>query len=163
VATETRDIHIHLTAQPGTSTTVHVTVAGDTFTVSSVDRTSNVGSPNGVASADDEVETAIRRLERSGLSPNIREVTDGLLALGYTLKSPESKSGRPGNYVRFLDPNYTAHGIGYVNPSTFGFTRKLDRDRLKDLPGARPGNGVVYFPHQQSAQPGLAAAKLLKS
>jgi hypothetical protein len=160
VATETRDIHIHLTAQPGT--TVHVTVSNDQFTVRSDD--AKPGTSNTAISADEVIEAAIQRLEGSGTSPNIREAISGLLAMGYTLRVPQTGPGNsPGNYLRIMDPKYTAHGMGYLTPSAFLFSRQSDRERLKELPGATLLSTTVNFSHVQSAQLGLDAARLLKS
>lgn len=89
--------------------------------------------------------------------------TDGILALGYTLRLPETTvpGKRPENYLRIMDPMYTAHGIGYLTPSMFQFSRMTDRDHLASLPGATLANTTVNFSHVDSAQPGLDAAKLL--
>ena len=35
-----------------------------------------------------------------------------------------------------MDPAYTAHGMGYLTPTLFTFSRALDRERLARLPGA---------------------------
>lgn len=153
--TEPREIHLHLTAQPGT--TVHVTIAGDDITVA------GDPAPGAALSGDEILETAIRRLESSGTSPNIRKAVDGLLAMGYTLKLATARPGKqPENYLRIIDPKYTAHGIGYLTPGTFSFSRTSDRDRLKDMSGARLISNGVNFSHVESAQPGLDAARLLK-
>jgi len=70
---------------------------------------------------------------------------------------------QPENYLRIIDPKYTAHGIGYLTPGTFSFSRTSDRDRLKDMPGARAISNAVNFSHVDSAQPGLDAARLLNA
>jgi hypothetical protein len=157
---DTRAIHIHLTAQPGT--TVHVTVAGDRVEVAGDDAHGG-GVFTAAAFPDQAIEAAIERLEASGTSPNVREATDGLLAMGYTLRLPETNvpGKRPENYLRIMDPMYTAHGIGYLTPSTFSFSRMSDRDRLAGLPGAAAVSSAVNFSHVDSAQPGLHAARLL--
>jgi hypothetical protein len=138
---------------------VHVTVAGDEITVTSDDAAPDVS----VASAGDALEAAIQRLESSGTSSNVREATDGLLVMGYTLRLPETNvpDKRPENYLRIMDPMYTAHGIGYLTPSAFWFSRMSDRNRLASLPGATLAKSTVNFSHVDSAQPGLDAAKLL--
>ena len=111
----------------------------------------------------DLMEEAIRRLESSGSSPNIREAVDGLRRLGYTLRRPETTPGkRPENYLRIMDPTYTAHGVGYLTPMTFSFSRRSDRQRLMELPEAEPISYAVNFSHVRSARPGLDAARLLK-
>jgi hypothetical protein len=161
---EPREIHLHLTAQPGT--TVHVTIAGEDITVASNDAEPATSTPSTVpARSEDEVlEAAIQRLESSATSPNIRKAVDGLLAMGYTFKLAKASPGRqPENYLRIIDPKYTAHGIGYLTPGTFSFSRTSDRDRLKDMPGAWTVSNAVNFSHIDSAQPGLDAARLLKA
>ena len=160
---EARDIHIHLTAQPGT--TVHITVAGDGITVMGGNPAqANISAPKAEGALDDPLEAAIQRLESSGTSANIREAVDGLRGLGYTLRLPETKPGkRPENYLRIMDPKYTAHGIGYLTPSNFSFSRISDRQRLAGRPGATELTSAVNFSHVQSAQPGLDAARLLKN
>ena len=157
---EPREIHLHLTAQPGT--TVHVTIAGEDITVASND--TEPAPSKALARSGDELETAIQRLESSGTSPNIRKAVDGLHAMRYTFKLAKASPGRqPENYLRIIDPKYTAHGIGYLTPGTFSFSRTSDRDRLKDMPGARTVSNAVNFSHVDSAQPGLDAARLLKA
>jgi hypothetical protein len=162
MATGARDIHIHLTAQPGT--TVHVTISGEFITITSDDAQANGSIPRAGASHDDPLEAAIQRLEGSGASPNIRMAIDGLRGLGYTLKLPETKPGkRPENYLRIMDPKYTVHGIGYLTPSNFSFSRMSDRERLANLTGVTMLTAAVNFSHVKSAQAGLDAARLLKS
>jgi hypothetical protein len=152
---DTREVHIHLTAQPGT--TVHVTIAGDDVSVTSSNAEDEAGS------YDDALEAGIRRLESSGVSPNVREAIAGLRQLGYDLTLPKTRPGKvPENYIRIMDARYTAHGVGYITPTHFGFTRASDRDVLSSLPGAELLKSTVRFWHWQSAQPGLEAAKLLK-
>jgi hypothetical protein len=161
---ELHEIHLHVTAQPGTI--VHVTIAGEDITVRGNDVGPVPGAPSTVpASSDDQVlEAAIRRLESSGTSPNIRQAVDGLLAVGYTFKLAKASPGKqPENYLRIIDPKYTAHGIGYLTPGTFSFSRTSDRDRLKDMPGAWTVSNAVNFSHVDSVQPGLDAARLLKA
>jgi hypothetical protein len=62
-----------------------------------------------------------------------------------------------------MDPRYTAHGIGYITPTHFAFTRASDRVVLSSLPGAELITSAVKFWHLQSAHPGLEAAELLMS
>lgn len=160
-ARETRD-DIHLTAEPGSN--VQVTIAGDSVTVAR----DNVGLGSDPLDAaeftDDVLEEAIQRLQTVGSSQSIREAVHGLRVMGYTLGLPKTIPGkRPENYLRIMDPKDTAHSVGYLTPSAFSFNRTSDRERLKDLPGARPISDAVNFTHAQSAQPGLAAANLLKT
>jgi CHAT domain len=114
---------------------------------------------------DDVLEGAIRRLESSGASRNIREAVDGLRAMGYELiLAKTTVAGKPPeNYLRIIDPVYTAHGIGYLTPSLFSFSRGQDRERLASLPGATPLTSAVNFSHVRSARQGLDAARLLKA
>ena len=157
---DTQEIHIHLTPPPGT--TVHITIADGSITMASGNAGTSIRGQ--VATTDDVLAEAIRRLESSGTSPNIREAADGLLAMGYVLKLPKTTpSKRPENYLRIMDPRYTAHGIGYLTPSAFSFSRTSDRARLASLPGATPISNAINFPHIHSAQAGLDAAQLLKS
>jgi hypothetical protein len=159
---DAREIHIHLTAQPGT--TVHVTVADDGVIVTSDNAEPHVTGEETAVSRDDVLEAAVQQLERSGASPNIREAIAGLRELGYQLKLPTTKPGKPReNYIRIMDPRYTAHGLGLIGPSYFKFTRAIDRETLSRLDGAEPLNGAVKFSHVESAEPGLNAAKLVKS
>jgi hypothetical protein len=115
-------------------------------------------------SASEAIEAAIQRLEDSGASRHIREAANGLRAMGYELRLAQTTipGKRPENYLRIMDPAYTAHGIGYLTPTLFSFSRALDRERLTDLPGAALTGSSVNFSHVGSAQPGLAAARLLK-
>jgi hypothetical protein len=152
-----KEVHIHLTAQPGM--VVHVTIAGDDVSV-----TSATALGKETNSWDDVLEAAVQRLESSGSSPNVREAIAGLRELGFNLTLPKTRPGKvPENYIRIMDPRYTAHGIGYVTPTHFAFTRASDWEVLSSLPGAEPLTSAVKFWHLQSAQPGLDAAKLLKS
>lgn len=152
-----REVHIHVTAQPGTI--VRVTIAGDDVSV-----TGSKAVDEEASSRDDVLEAAVQRLESSGASPNVREAIAGLRELGYDLTLPKTRPGKvPENYIRIMDPRYTAHGIGYVTPTYFAFTRASDREVLSSLPGAEQLTSAVKFWHVQSAQPGLDAAKLLKS
>jgi hypothetical protein len=153
---DSREIHIHLTAQPGT--TVHVTIAGDEVSVISP------GAGDETSSGDDLLEAAVQRLESSGASPNVHEAISGLRELGFDLTLPKTRPGKvPENYIRIMDPRYKAHGIGYITPTYFAFTRASDREVLLGLPEAEPLTSAVKFWHINSAQPGLDAAKLLKS
>jgi hypothetical protein len=110
------------------------------------------------------LEAALQRLESSGASRNVREAADGLLGMGYELKL--AKTAVPGktpeNYLRIMDPGYAAHGIGYLTPTMFSFSRALDRERLSGLPDAALVSNAVNFSHVESAQPGLTAARLLR-
>jgi hypothetical protein len=164
MASEARDLHFHLTAQPGT--TVHVTVAGDTVTVvSDDDAEPSASTLTAASSPDDVLEAAIQRLESSGASRNVRAATDGLRAMGYELKLAETNrpGRRPENYLRIMDPNYRAHGMGLITPSLFSFTRGVDQDTLLGLPGARRRGSSVVLSHVESAQPGLDAARRIKN
>ena len=123
------------------------------------------GRAVGPAALSDEIlETAVQRLESSGASRNVREAADGLLAMGYELRLAKTTvPGRsPENYLRIMDPGYTAHGIGYLTPTMFSFSRALDRERLSGLAGATLVSNAVNFSHAESARPGLTAARLLK-
>jgi hypothetical protein len=117
-----------------------------------------------IAPPDEVLNEAIQRLEGSGASRNIREAADSLRAMGYELRLAKTTvpGKRPENYLRIMDPQYTAHGIGYLTPTMFSFSRAIDRERLARLPGATLANSSVNFMHADSAQPGLAAAMLLK-
>lgn len=116
------------------------------------------------AHRSETLKAAIQRLARSGASKNIGAAADGLLAMGYELRLAKTTAPgkRPENYLRIMDPMYTAHGIGYLTPTMFSFSRALDRERLSGLPGATLATSSVNFSHMESAQPGLAAARLLK-
>jgi PIN like domain len=121
-----------------------------------------VGFDDAAASSSEVLEAAIQRLESSGASPNVRAAVDGLHALGYLLRPARTivPGTIPENYLRIIDPEYTAHGVGYLTPSYFGFSRATDRERLLSMPGAEPQTSLVKFSHVESAQPGLEAAKL---
>jgi CHAT domain len=112
----------------------------------------------------ESLKAAIQRLASSGASKNIHAAADGLLAMGYELRLAKTTApGKPPeNYLRIMDPTYTAHGIGYLTPTMFSFSRAFDRDRLSRLSGAIVATSSVNFSHVESAQPGLAAARLLK-
>jgi hypothetical protein len=107
---------------------------------------------------------AIQHLESSGASPNVGAAIDGLRALGYMLKPNRTvvPGKAPENYLRIIDANNTAHGVGYLYPTYFGFGSAADRDRLASMPDAELLAAMVKFSHVESAQPGLNAAKLLK-
>jgi hypothetical protein len=60
-----------------------------------------------------------------------------------------------------MDPMYNAHGIGYLTPSMFSFSRMSDRNHLAELPGATPVTNAVNFSHVENVQPGLDAARSL--
>jgi hypothetical protein len=124
-----------------------------------------VGFDDAAASSSEMLKAAIERLESSGASPNVHAAIDGLHALGYLLRPARTiVPGKiPENYLRIIDPEYTAHGVGYLTPSYFGFSRATDRERLLSMPGAEPQTSQVKFSHVDSAQPGLEAAELLKS
>jgi CHAT domain len=113
---------------------------------------------------DDVVQSAIERLESSGASRNVREAAESLRAMGYELKPATTTvpGKRPENYLRIMDPRYPAHGVGYLTPSLLAFSRRSDRERLASLPGAMITSSTVAFSHAESAQPGLAAARLIK-
>lgn len=155
---DAREIHIHLTPQPGT--TVHVTVAAEGVTV-----TSDNAVPDTAASSGDVLAAAIERLAASGASPHVRDAVKGLQALGYALRP--AKTDVPGkipeNYLRIMDPRYTTHGIGYLTPTYFGFSRVSDREHLSTLVGAELLTTMVKFSHVESVEPGLNAARLVKS
>jgi hypothetical protein len=159
MTTEVRDVHVHLTAQPGM--TVHITVTGGDISVES----DGDEAATYATSEDELLEAAIRRLEQSNRSPNIREAVDGLKALGYKLILPATD--KPGkqreNYLRIIDPGYTPHGMGQITPTNFEFTRGIDRDLLASLPGAHLQQQRVAFSHVESAKPGLEAATMIKT
>jgi hypothetical protein len=154
---DAKEVHIHLTAQPGT--TVHVTISADEVSV-----TSSESAEAEASSQDDLLEAAIKRLESSGASPNVRPAIAGLRELGFNLTLPKTRPGKvPENYLRIMDPRFTAHGIGFITPTHFAFTRASDREALSKLPEAEPLKSSVKFWHLDSVQPGLDAARLLKS
>jgi hypothetical protein len=118
-----------------------------------------------VASPDQVLEEAIRRLEKANVSPHVRQAVDGLLSLGYVLVPAKTRipGKRPENYLRIMDPEYTAHGIGYLTPGNFSFTRGSDRGRLSHLAGARVLRSEVAFSHIEGVTPGLEAASILRA
>src|SRR5260221_4970197 len=129
MAPEAREIHIHLTAQAGT--TVHVTIDGDELTVAT--EADRGGRTTGAATPPDQVlEEAIRRLEKANISPHIRDAVDRLRTMGYDLIPAETRIAgkRPENYLRVMDPGYTAHGTGYLTTGNFSFTSTFDLERL---------------------------------
>lgn len=162
VAPEAREIHIHLTAQPGI--TVHVVINGDELTVASDDEHGG-GIPDEATPPDQVLEEAVRRLEKANISRHIRPAVDGLRSMGYDLIPAETRipGKRPENYLRIMDPEYTAHGTGYLTPGNFSFTRGPDRERLASQPGARTLRSEIAFSHVASAELGLDAARLLKA
>jgi hypothetical protein len=120
------------------------------------------GTASATVSSGEALEAAIQRLEASGASRHIREAADGLRAMGYELRLAQTTipGKRPENYLRIMDPAYSAHGIGYLTPTLFAYSRTSDRDRLAALPGAILSS--ISFSHVESVQTGLAAARLLK-
>jgi hypothetical protein len=129
-----------------------------------IDNQPEGGTRQAVAPAGGILEMAIQRLESSGASRNIHEAADSLRVMGYELRLAKTTvpGKRPENYLRIMNPAYRAHGIGYLTPTMFSFSRAIDRERLARLPGAIVANSSVNFTHVDSAQPGLAAARLLK-
>jgi hypothetical protein len=117
------------------------------------------------AFSDNVLEAAIQRLENSGASRNVRQAANELRAMGYELRLAKTTvpGKSPENYLRIIDPSYTAHGIGYLTPSLFSFSRGSDRERLASLPEATLLSNSVTFSHLKSVQPGLEAARLLKA
>jgi CHAT domain len=115
------------------------------------------------AGISSEIREGILRLASSAASSNVGEAANGLLALGYQFRLAKSRASDrlPQNYLRIMDPAYTAHGVGYLTPTMFSFSRASDRDRLAGLPGAVLAGEAVNFPHAGSAEPGLTAARLL--
>jgi CHAT domain len=122
------------------------------------------GTVSATVSPGEVLEAAIQRLEASGASRHIREAADGLRAMGYELRLAQTTipGKRPENYLRIMDPTYSAHGIGYLTPTLFAYSRASDRDRLAALPGAILTGSSINFSHVESVQTGLAAARLLK-
>jgi hypothetical protein len=152
-----REVHIHLTVEAGTS--IRIAIGNDDVSV----KADGVPTTSG-GSDHDVVEEAIRRLERAGVSPHVREAADRLRDLGYRLVPADTRipGKRPENYLRIMDPEYTAHGVGYLTPGNFSFSRAFDRERLSHLPGAKLLTSEVAFTHVTGVEPGLAAARLLK-
>jgi len=144
--------------------TVYISPAGDC----GITVTSDKAKPNvrivDTAVAHDDVEAAIQRLESSGASPHVRAAVEGLRALGYELKPAGTiVPGKvPENYLRIIGPRGTG-SVGQLWPTYFGFSRASDRERLLALDGAEPLTAAVKFSHVEGVQPGLNAAKLLKS
>jgi hypothetical protein len=105
------------------------------------------------------------RLHSTVASPLVRRVQGKVFK---TARAGDSPRGFESLTLRFpsrkypVDPGYTAHGIGYLTPSYFQFSRGMDRERLARLPGATLRSDSVTFSHTGSAQPGLDAARLLK-
>jgi len=119
------------------------------------DRTAHDSASSDGTLTGARLEAAVGQLERS---------IAGLREMGYELKLPKVRPGKlRENYIRIMDPRYTAHGIGYITPTYFGFTRASDREILLSQPSSEPLTSAVKFSHVESAQPGLNAAKLLKS
>lgn len=109
---------------------------------------------------DDPIATAVTRLARTG-KPQVREVADRLIALGYTLHLATTRTpGPPENYLRFEDPARGKPAVGYLFPTYFSFTR--DRDRLKDEGRVLPSTGEVAFDYDD-AERGLGIAQMLKA
>ncbi len=102
---------------------------------------------------------------KANVSPNIRQAVDGLRGMGYNLIPAETRipGKRPENYLRIMDPKYTAHGIGYLTPGNFSFTRGSDRERLSRCTGAKVLSSEVAFSHVESVKPGLEVASMLKA
>jgi hypothetical protein len=152
-----RDIHIHVTPQPGSTVYVSITSNGVAVTADEVDTASES------TSTDAAIEAGVQRLESSQSSPNVREAFDGLRALGYEFKLPKTDvpGKRPENYLRIMDPRYTAHGVGYLTPTYFSFSRASDRELLEGLPEAEVRQTDIKFSHVESARYGLRAAELL--
>jgi hypothetical protein len=151
---------LYMTVKPGM--TLHITVAGD-IAESGGPVSGPAPEPLQGGGPDAALAAALDRLERSG-SPHVREVAEGLMALGYTLvpASSRTEGKRPENYVRFHDPARPGPAIGYLLPQSVAFTR--DREQIAELPGGRvvPSTGEVQFSHTNGAARGLEVAKMLK-
>jgi hypothetical protein len=150
---------LYMTVTPGT--TLHITVAGESAESGGL---ASGQAPEPVQGGPDAaLAAALDRLEKSG-SPHVREVAEGLLALGYTLvpASSRTEGKRPENYVRFHDPARPGPAIGYLLPQSVAFTR--DRAQVRELSGGHvvPSTGEVAFSHTDGAARGLEIAKMLK-
>jgi len=121
------------------------------------------GSDQTQDTAANVLETALDRLEKSG-SPHVREVAEGLMALGYHLVPPGVRIAgkRPENRLRIHDPVRPGPAIGYLTPHNLSFTR--DRSRVAELQDAHvvASTGEVAFSHAKGAARGLEIAEQLK-
>src|ERR1035441_1360827 len=102
---------LYITVKPGM--TLHITVAGD-GDVQGGGPVPGPGPERRQDGPDATLAAALDRLERSG-SPYVREVAEGLTALGYDLVPANSRTEgkRPENYMRFHDPARPGPAIGY--------------------------------------------------
>jgi hypothetical protein len=141
---ESQDIHIHIT-QPD-----------------------DITQPDQQAwqALDVTVADHLARMAASGsASPHLRAAAEALQALGFELRVPKVR--RPGTkppekYLRILHPAYTPHGIGFVDLTSVGFSRWIDRDRLADLDGAQLTERDVVFSIATGIDQALSAARLIE-
>ena len=108
------------------------------------------------------LDEALARLTRRPNRAGLDAVIAGLRELGYDLLVPHryANSQSPeSNKVRFRHAR-TGSG-GYVHPSFIRINRPADRDRVRDLPGAEDAGHAVIFRLGETAEPALAALRLL--
>jgi hypothetical protein len=107
---------IHMTLRPGARLVITV---GD---AEEADVSATPGlKVTATRGPDDPIATAITRLARTG-KPQVREVADRLIALGYRLHRATTRTpGPPENYLRFEDPARGKPAVGYLFPNATGF------------------------------------------
>jgi hypothetical protein len=143
---------IRMTLQPGTTLIVTVADAGEAEVAPA--RNHPGGAPG------DPVAAAIGNLARTG-NPQVRQIADRLLTLGYTLHPATARTPgkQPENYLRFHDPARPGSAIGYLCPTFFSFTR--DRERLEGEGRIVPSTGEIAFDYEDATR-GLEIAEMLK-
>ena len=116
---------IQMTLQPGTILVITVADAEEADVTAKLrSEMAATGRP------DDLIAAAITRLAENG-KPQVREVANRFIALGYTLHLATTRTpGPPGELSPFEDPARGKPAVGYLFPTYFSFTR--DRDRLKN-------------------------------
>jgi hypothetical protein len=98
---------------------------------------------------------------KASASPYLDRMAQELRQLEYRLVAMQT-AGMP-DYVRFVDPQYTAHGTGEIHPSWILFTRREQREPLAGLPGADMRSDGVRFYFSSGTEQALHAAKLAKT
>lgn len=158
-----RHIHLHLTIEPGS--TVHVNIGDDGHITASVngEPSTSPAAASDSASSDGtltgaRLEAAIQRLGRSGASPNARAVVEGLRSLEFQFLPVNSTD----NYLRAINLRRGTITVAYLWPTYLEFTPYALQlaPGLASMPQAQPRGSGVKFPHVESAEPALNAARL---
>ena len=103
------------------------------------------------------LEEAIERLGKSGSSPHIRAVTQGMHSLGYEFVPARStRGGAPENYLRAIDSRRGITAVAILTPTYLEFTPfalRLVPDLASLADGQRRESGMKFPMSRASCQP----------